>query len=126
MTLAYLAAPFSHPDPSVKKWRLQTVNQYVCKLLKEGQMVYSPLTHNAPLIELGMQNSWDTWRELDHLMLSKCELLIVLTLEGWDASIGVASEIEFAKANNIPIAYREVASEACGASCDGSPGLLQK
>jgi hypothetical protein len=124
MTLAYLAAPFSHPDPSVKKWRLQTVNQYVCKLLKEGQMVYSPLTHNAPLIELGMQNSWDTWRELDHLMLSKCELLIVLTLEGWDASIGVASEIEFAKANNIPIAYREVASEACSALRDTTAGHL--
>ena len=124
MTLAYLAAPFSHPDPSVKKWRLQTVNQYVCKLLKEGQMVYSPLTHNVPLIELGMQNSWDTWRELDHLMLSKCELLIVLTLEGWESSIGVSSEIEFAKANNIPIAYRAVASEACEAFRGGSAGLL--
>lgn len=107
MSLAYLAAPFSHPNPQVKKERSLRVNKYTAKLIQGGQMVYSPLTHNIPLIRLGMQNNWDTWRELDHHMLSKCDLLIVLTLEGWDKSTGVTSEIAFAKEHNIPIEYRE-------------------
>lgn len=111
MSLAYLAAPYSHPNPQIKDWRYKAVTKIAAVLLKEGQMVYSPLTHNVPLSRLGVQGSWETWRELDHLMLSKCDLLIVLTLEGWETSTGVKSEIEYAKERNIPIHYREFTHE---------------
>jgi|GEM_PF-430587 len=126
MSLAYLAAPYSHPNPQIKDWRYKAVTKVAAELLKEKQMVYSPLTHNVPLSRLGVVGSWETWRELDHHMLSKCDLLIVLTLEGWETSTGVLSEIEFAKEKNIPIHYKEFTHEVQDFDQTTMSALLQK
>jgi len=49
-SLIYLACPYSHDNPEVRRFRHQTVNQVALKLHREGHFVYSPLTHNLPLI----------------------------------------------------------------------------
>jgi hypothetical protein len=60
MNIAYLACPYAHPDPKVKKERHAIVNRVAFNLMRQGIMVYSPLTHNLPLDQLGI-------RRLDHL-----------------------------------------------------------
>lgn len=102
--LAYLAAPFSHPDAEVREYRYRCVTRAAFEFHKQGRFVYSPLTHNTPLIKLDDKvTGWETWCRFDELMLRKCDELIVLQLEGWKESRGVAAEIKIAEQIGIQI-----------------------
>lgn len=107
MNIAYLACPYSHHDPRMKAWRHQVANQVAFDLIKQGIFVYSPLTHNIPLNQMGIHGNWQTWKAFDHAMLSRCDRLIVIKIDGWEESIGVTEEIAFAKENNIPVEWME-------------------
>lgn len=102
--ISYLACPYSHPDPEIKALRHHLVNRMALELHKRGRMVFSPLTHNIPLIQVsGKQNFWDDWGRFDLTMLERCDELIVLQVPGWEESKGVTNEIAHAKKLNIPI-----------------------
>lgn len=105
--VAYLACPYSHKDARIQRKRHKLVNQTVHALLNEGIKVYSPLTHNIPINDLGFNGDWLKWSSHDHEMLSRCDKLIVLKLPGWDESKGVKAEIEKAKGLDLPIEYME-------------------
>lgn len=105
--VAYLACPYSHKDPLVKRKRHKVVNQTVHALLAKGIQVYSPLTHNIPINNLGFDGDWLKWSPFDHEMLSRCDKLIVLKLPGWEASKGVQAEINKAKELNLAIEWME-------------------
>ncbi len=101
--VAYLASPYAHKDESIKLYRQQAVTKAAARLQENGHFVFSPLTHNIPLIEEGITNSWDTWKSYDLSMLLKCDALYVLKLEGWETSQGVQEEIKAAKEIGLPI-----------------------
>ena len=107
MTIAYLSCPYSDPDPKVRVRRHQIVNQVVFEMMQQGTLVYSPLTHNVPINELGIHGNWLTWKNFDHGMLSRCDRLIVLKLPGWENSKGVAAEVACAQKLNLPIEEME-------------------
>jgi hypothetical protein len=107
MKIAYLACPYSHEDPKVKQWGHNRVNQVAHDLMRQGIYVYSPLTHNVPLAHLGIHGNWLTWSTFDHEMLSRCDCLIVLKLEGWQHSMGVQAEIKRAEALGKTIEWLE-------------------
>lgn len=50
---------------------------------------------------------WDFWEEYDRVMISKCDKLIVLMLEGFETSKGVNNEIKIAEELNIPVEFME-------------------
>lgn len=112
MSIAYLACPYSHPDPKVKKERHTTVNRVTFHLMQKGILVYSPLTHNIPIDSLGIHGDWMTWKDFDHKMLSRCDRLLVLKLPGWESSKGVAAEIEQANQLGLPIEWMEYDDES--------------
>lgn len=97
MQIAYLAAPYSHENFKIKQLRHEIVNQVAHDLIQTGVYVYSPLTHNVPLAQLGIYGDWRTWSVFDHEMLRRCDRLIVLRLDGWQHSLGVKAEIECAQ-----------------------------
>ncbi len=101
--IAYLGCPYADPDPNIRKFRLQAVTHMAFELRQQGRYVYSPLTHNIPIDQLGVLGDFISWLEFDHNMLSRCDTLLVLKLPGWQNSKGLAAEIAFAKRNNIPI-----------------------
>ena len=102
--LGYLAAPYQHVDPEVCRKRLQAVTLQAAMLFQQGIYVFSPLTHNVPIKDLGvMLGNWEVWKEYDELLLSRCDLLYVLQLEGWEKSKGVSAEIALAKKLKLPI-----------------------
>lgn len=119
-TIAYLACPYSHPDPLVKKMRLRVVTWFAFELIKAGEFVYSPLTHNIPIDEHGFHGNWLTWKHFDHNMLSRCDKLIVLKLPGWEQSEGVTAEIAYAQALNLPIEWRALSEERVESSSSDS------
>ena len=102
--ISYLACPYTHPDEKIKKMRHLLVNRIALECHKRGKLVYSPLTHNLPLIQLSRkENSWDDWGLFDKSMLERCDELLVIQAPGWEQSKGVAAEIAHAKEFNIPI-----------------------
>lgn len=107
MNVAYLSSPYNHPDPKIKQQRHDIVNSVVFDYMRRGILVYSPLTHNIPIDQLGIHGNWMTWKDFDHEMVSRCDRVIVLKLPGWEDSKGVAAEIARAKEVGIPIEWIE-------------------
>ena len=105
-TLVYLATPYSHPDPDVRRQRFEAVNLRAAVLMAEGVHVFSPISHTHPIAEAGsLPKDWKFWEEYDTAIIQCCCRLIVFCQDGWKESIGVQAEIEIASRLNIPIEY---------------------
>lgn len=111
ISVAYLACPYSDPDPSVKEWRYQTVTKVAHYLIAREIFVYSPLTHNIPIDRLGIHGNWLHWGKVDLSMLERCDRLIVLMLDGWEKSSGVQAEIKHAMKLGLEIEYLDLPPE---------------
>lgn len=103
--IVYLASPYSHPDPEIREERYSQASYVAAMLMRNGRLIYSPIVHSHPLTRLGLPTTWDYWRTLDETMLSRCQELLVLTLDGWENSEGVMAEIRLAKKLGMPVRY---------------------
>lgn len=104
--LTYLACPYSDPNPRVREWRFEQANKAAGWLLKQGYMVFSPISHTHPIATLcNMQLGWEFWADYDRTFLSYSSLLVVLMLMGWENSIGIREELVIAKNLGVPIKY---------------------
>jgi hypothetical protein len=108
--LIYLASPYSHDDPKVRKERFKKVVAANAHLIMQGFSVYSPIVHGHSLVEHWKEHGeqragWDFWEKFDTLMIRKSDSFWVLTLEGWKESVGVTSELELANRLFLPIRY---------------------
>ncbi|MCP4566066.1 MAG: DUF1937 family protein [FCB group bacterium] len=103
--LIYLASPYSHDDSDVRERRFNEVCRVAAKLMKGGEFVYSPIAHTHPIAQFGLPGDWSYWEVFDTLMLSKCDRMFVLMIDGWFESKGVQAEIRIAEKRGIPIKY---------------------
>lgn len=106
--LIYLAIPYSHPDSTVRERRFLLVNKIAAILIKQGNHVFSPISHCHPMAVCGegeLPTSWEFWEKYDSIFLNICKKLIVLTADGWERSIGVAGEIGIAEKLSLEIEY---------------------
>lgn len=102
----YLAVPYSHKKDKIKRKRFRIVNEVAATLFKKGLWVFSPISHTHPIKICGeMSGDWNYWAAYDEFNLSHCDYLYVLMLRGWEKSVGVRGEIEYATQNEIPIEY---------------------
>lgn len=100
----YLACPYTHPDEAVRGIRFRAASDAAAKLMENGRLVFSPITHGHAI---GEHAPWEAWMALDLAILDspRCEGVIVLTIVGWDKSAGVQAEIAAAKALGKPVLY---------------------
>lgn len=111
--LLYLASPYSHPDASVREARFQAAARAAAWLFQRGHMVFSPIAHAHPIaLHGGLALGWQHWGRFDSLMLEKCNVLFVLTLDGWRESAGIAAEIAEAERLRMPVRYMVPAGAA--------------
>lgn len=104
--MIYLASPHSHPDAAVREDRYQQVCKVAAKFFEEGHYVYCPIAHTHSIAQyMGDAMQWEAWRDYDTHMLSLCEMLMVVKLDGWEASRGVAAEIALAHQMDMPVKY---------------------
>lgn len=102
-SLVYLACPYTHPDPAVRKTRFRAANQAAAILMAAGVHVFSPITHTHPILLAGdLPHGWDYWEEYDRAVMSACRALVVLQAEGWDLSEGVRAETAIAEQLGLP------------------------
>lgn len=106
----YLAAPYSHPDKTVRQERYDKMLAVAVSLTRRRILVYCPILHSRP-IEIACaffdedRSDFGTWEKLDLWALSNSRALWVLTLPGWDRSRGVTVEVLYAREHNIPVQY---------------------
>jgi NADH:ubiquinone oxidoreductase subunit B-like Fe-S oxidoreductase len=109
MSYAYLASPYSSPDPNVREARYQKAKAAVRYLLHNKVWVYSPIVHchvvGIEMASEGMPFDFETWKEYDFAMMRSANKLIVLRIEGTDQSRGVAAEKAEAFRLGIPVEY---------------------
>jgi nucleoside 2-deoxyribosyltransferase len=77
-------------------------------LMKAGYEVFSPIAHSHPISKYSfghssVQTDFDFWMKQDLAVLKHCDILVVLGMEGWSQSRGVAREIEFARSIGKPV-----------------------
>ena len=110
--MKYLATPYSHPDPAVKQRRFEIACSEALRLMIEGHVVFSPIAHSHAIETVTNQsNPHEFWMRQDFHILSKCDTLVILLIDGWDQSRGVREEIEYALLWGIPLVYLEVGAQ---------------
>lgn len=108
--LSYLAAPYSHKEHYMLVARFLAINAVASKLMADGKYIFSPISHTHPIAEASngkLPRGWEYWNGYDRVMISRCQRLLVLKLNGWEQSTGVTAEIKIAKELGIPIQYIE-------------------
>lgn len=93
--LIYLAAPYTHKSKRVMQYRFSAVTK-VAAILAEtsGCLVFSPITHSYPIHRYNKKNTYEYWLTLDFKILDISDWLYVLTLGGWNDSVGIKRERE--------------------------------
>jgi hypothetical protein len=107
VSLVYLASPYSHADPTVREARFQAVCAAAGRMMEAGQIVYSPIAHSHPISQTMNVSpvDHDFWLRQCFGVLEHSTKLVVLMLDGWGKSRGVAAEIVFAAERGIPVEF---------------------
>ena len=104
--LIYLASPYSHQNAGVRFERFRMACEAAGRLIKEGHSVISPIAHSHPIATIcGLPLTWHAWQMQDVAILSKCDEVVVLRLDGWEDSKGIKAELTYAHNMGIPIRY---------------------
>ena len=104
MKKIYLACPYFHEDDAVKNSRFEKVNEMAGKLMKEGYIVFSPLSHSVPIDRTFTEEKLhDFWLTQDGPFVDWADELWILTLAGWRESYGVNWEAERALKQGKPV-----------------------
>ena len=106
MNLSYLASPYTNPDKAVREQRFNLVCEKAAALMRVGKVVFSPIAHSHPIdLLFDHPESGEFWKKQDAPYLEFCSELIVLMIDGWEQSKGLAHEIEVATKRGIPVIY---------------------
>jgi len=102
--MIYLACPYSDPDPEVRAHRFECANKQAALLMAEGLHVFSPISHTHPIAILGdLPLGWGYWKKYDEKILSICDELCILALDGWQHSKGIKGELRIARSKKIKV-----------------------
>lgn len=104
--MMYLASPYSHPDPLVRHERWEAVCRVAAEYIRAGVPAFSPIAHSHPIAMLGVDGDWETWASMDRAIIGTSDAMVVLMLDGWRDSKGIAAEILIAEELHLPIYMR--------------------
>jgi hypothetical protein len=104
--ISYLAAPYSHAISRTRFYRYRQICYVTAELARRGEIIYSPISSwHFIAVNYNLPTDAAFWLPYMLEFLARCDKMYVLQLEGWENSVGVQREIEFATEHNIPIEY---------------------
>lgn len=104
MKAIYLATPYWHDDPDIRRSRYDVANMVAGEIMKQGYVVFSPISHSHPIqTAMGDQQDHSFWLTQDFYWLDLCDELWVMVTEGWKKSYGVRREIVRASEQGKPV-----------------------
>jgi hypothetical protein len=105
--LIYLACPYTHHSAAIRLQRFQQATKAAAALIRQGHIVFSPITMTHPIdIEMaGSENTLgsDFWVAFDETFMERCDVFVLLPLDGWEQSGGVRREIEYFRKAGKPL-----------------------
>ena len=104
--LIYVASPYSSPNRAVEETRNINVAVAMGWLMNAYPELsfFSPICHTHPIATLcKLPGHWEYWKQYDEAMLSRCDEIWVLCLDGWQESKGVTTELELARGFNMVV-----------------------
>ena len=106
--MIYLASPYSDVDPNIMQDRYDDT-QKACALLNTRHpmhTIYSPIALFHPIAALhNLPTDADFWWAKNRDAINSCEMMFVLTLDGYHESLGVAQEINYCRLINKTYRY---------------------
>lgn len=103
--MKYLAIPYTDPDPEVMRQRFELANRKAAEFMKQGLLIYSPISHSHPIAQYGLPLDWEYWQHYDQEILSICDELIIVMADGWKESRGIKAETASAIEMGIVVSY---------------------
>jgi hypothetical protein len=103
----YLAIPYS----GFEEESFRVANKIAAKLMNEGHLVFSPISHTHPIALAGnLPIGWEYWKKFDESFLEWCDTLYVIIMdnngtERIEASKGVNGEMNITTSLSKPIIY---------------------
>ena len=116
LSMWYVACPYFHEDPEVMRQRISELAVCVKHILKnyEGVVVHAPVLSTLNIqAECGIETPLMGWYAFDLAYIERMfsdwdDRLVVLEMDGWQTSKGVALEIQAARDRSIPIFFMTV------------------
>ena len=106
--LIYLATPYSHECPATMIYRHDQAVALAAYFLSKQVHVLCPIAHSQQMAMRHLNHTnanWDFWRGISLNLVSRCDVVLVGQLDGWQDSTGVTAEVEFAKSKGIRVSY---------------------
>ena len=104
MSYAYLASPYSDPNPRVMEDRYVRACDALNWLISRRIWTYSPVVQCHQLaVRFDLPRQIDFWKSYDRAMLVPAHTLFVLEIDGWTVSRGIEYEVKVAREERIPV-----------------------
>lgn len=104
----YIASPYSHKYAIRMREREEWINSIAAKLhVIYDYLFFLPITQSAPLQrkQPSLGGCFAKWKKRDLEAIRRMDEVWVVTLPGWDKSVGVKAEIAYAKKYKKPVYY---------------------
>ena len=107
--MIYLATPYSHPDPAVMESRFDAACRIAGALIAQGEVVFSPIAMSHPIaLRCDLPRGYPFWERRAREMIAHASNVLVVKMDGWLESVGIAGEIAIARELGIPVEYMDV------------------
>lgn len=104
--LVYLASPYSSVENKEELMKDLFFIAHDFMRRNKGTTVVSPLFyHYSVNVVPGVDGDWNFWKNYSIDLLRSCNAMLINATEGWDKSIGLLQEIEFAKSIGLMITH---------------------
>lgn len=108
--MLYIAAPYTHPDPLVRRARAHCAAVLTAELMRgaTGDWFFSPIplghevAQHLPYETAANHEFWMRWCRN---ALEEANALYLLPLVGWRGSRGVAEELTYCDSKSLPVIY---------------------
>ena len=108
--MIYLASPYTADNETTEIIRYKKVLEMTKRLIETGDvLVFSPIVYTHPIYKASdiIKGDYAYWGEFNRKMIDACDKVVVLMLDGWDKSVGIASEVEYAQKQGKSVEYME-------------------
>ncbi len=108
-SIIYLAVPYTARRTYTMMRRAAAADAAAAYLVSLGHLVFSPISmgHSIAMagkrLKLEIPHDYKAWKELDRAMIRAADKLVVLKLPGWEMSVGVEDEVDYALSLGKPV-----------------------
>lgn len=103
----FLASPYTHKDKEIMAIRYKAALKAAARLIKEGNIVFSPIIHCHPIaITYDLPKDYTFWQAYTKsFIVNWAEAFSILCLQDWTSSTGVNDESILAAEVGLPFSY---------------------